>query len=206
MAELRLDRDHGRVRVAVAPALADAGRLAVARCSWLLTVVRRAADRAAAVPRRTGRTRWARVLLAGFFNLLVVAVAAPLAGLAVPRPPAQLPSVVARDYAGTALLVAVTCVLVVGGLLHRSAVSEERSDRAAVRCSACTPTWSPRRRASAAGLRPAGRCSASRRTTTACACTVSRAAPPLCLFVNTDQRPAGIRRDPSREPNTGLQP
>ena len=29
---------------------------------------------------------------------------------------------------------------------------------------------------------------------------------PLCLFVNTDQRPAGIRRDPSREPNTGLEP
>ena len=24
---------------------------------------------------------------------------------------------------------------------------------------------------------------------------------PICLFVNTDQSPAGVRRDPSRDPN-----
>ena len=27
---------------------------------------------------------------------------------------------------------------------------------------------------------------------------------PLCLFVNTDQSPAGVKRDPSREPNGPL--
>src|SRR3954462_11728286 len=49
------------------------------------------------------------VLLAGFFNLLVVGVAAPLVGLAVRRRRRDLPVVVARDYAGTALLCLVTC-------------------------------------------------------------------------------------------------
>src|SRR5436305_1485730 len=72
------------------------------------------------------------VLLAGFFNLLVVAVLAPLGGLLLRTRRRDLPSVVARDYAGTALLVAVTCGLVAGGLTHRSAVADERSDRAAL--------------------------------------------------------------------------
>src|SRR5690348_17638430 len=64
------------------------------------------------------------VLLAGFFNLLVVAVAAPLVGVLVRLRRRDLPGVVARDYAGTALLAAVTCALLAGGLVHRSAVSE----------------------------------------------------------------------------------
>jgi hypothetical protein len=27
---------------------------------------------------------------------------------------------------------------------------------------------------------------------------------PICLFVNTDQSPAGVRRDPSRDPNVPI--
>ena len=32
-------------------------------------------------------------------------------------------------------------------------------------------------------------------------CVAGREKLPLCMFVNTDQSPAGVRRDPSREPN-----
>src|SRR3954452_12723784 len=42
------------------------------------------------------------ILLAGFFNLLVAGVAAPLLGSLVRRRRRDLPMVVARDYAGTA--------------------------------------------------------------------------------------------------------
>src|SRR5918912_1521124 len=69
------------------------------------------------------------VLLAGFFNLLVVGVAAPLCGLLVRRVRRDLPFVVARDYAGTALLLMVTGGLLAGGLAHRSGVGEEQADR-----------------------------------------------------------------------------
>ena len=33
------------------------------------------------------------------------------------------------------------------------------------------------------------------------ACVYGAEQLPLCLFVNTDQAPAGVHRDPSREPN-----
>ena len=34
------------------------------------------------------------------------------------------------------------------------------------------------------------------------ACVLGSEKLPLCLFVNTDQSPAGVTRDPSREPNS----
>jgi hypothetical protein len=36
------------------------------------------------------------------------------------------------------------------------------------------------------------------------ACVMGSEQLPLCLFVNTDQSPAGVVRDPSREPNSLL--
>ena len=66
-------------------------------------------------------------LLSGFANLFVVAVVAPLTGRLVRRRRRDLPRLVAADYAGSALLAAVTGVLLVGGLLHRPAV--ERAER-----------------------------------------------------------------------------
>ncbi|HEV2770393.1 MAG TPA: hypothetical protein VGV40_09450 [Solirubrobacteraceae bacterium] len=60
-------------------------------------------------------------LLAGFFNLLAVAVAAPLMALAVRRRRPDLPRVVAVDYTGTALLGVVGLALVGAGLAHRPA-------------------------------------------------------------------------------------
>jgi hypothetical protein len=141
------------------------------------------------------------VLLAGFFNLLVVAVAAPLMGLAVRVRRRDLPGVVARDYAGTALLVAVTCALVVGGVLHRSALAEERSDRAALMLGVHDYVLASAPRFEAGLDRPD---IVELETDHYRVCVYGSDRLPLCLFVNTDQRPAGIRRDPSREPNLGL--
>jgi hypothetical protein len=142
------------------------------------------------------------VLLAGFFNLLVVAVAAPLVGVLVRLRRRDLPGVVARDYAGTALLAAVTCALLLGGVLHRSALSEERSDHAALMVGVHDYVVSQAPRFQAGLGRPD---IVELETDQYRVCVYGSERLPLCLFVNTDQRPAGIRRDPSREPNTGLQ-
>jgi hypothetical protein len=140
------------------------------------------------------------VLLAGFFNLLVVGVAAPLCGLLLRRVRRDLPFVVARDYAGTALLLAVTGALVAGGLAHRSGVVEEQADRAALMMSLhnYVITQAP---AFEAGLRSPDIVRLEPDHYRACVYGSGRL--PLCVFVNTDQRPAGVRRDPSREPNDG---
>ncbi len=152
--------------------------------------------------RGDGADAWGALLLAGFFNLIVVAVAAPLLGVLVRRRRRDLPGVVARDYAGTALLVAVTCALLAGGLAHRSAVTEERSDRAALMAGVHDYVILQAPRFEAGLGRPD---IVELEADHYRVCVYGSERLPLCLFVNTDQRPAGIRRDPSREPNTGLQ-
>jgi hypothetical protein len=146
-----------------------------------------------------GPDAWGAVLLAGFFNLVAVGVLAPLAGFAVRRRRGDLPMVVARDYAGTGLLVAVTCALVGGGLAHRSALAAENADRAALAIGVhdYVVTQAPRFQAGLAAPDTVRIEPDHYRT-----CLYGPDKLPLCLFVNTDQRPAGIRRDTSREPNT----
>src|SRR3954449_1600250 len=51
------------------------------------------------------------LLLAGFINLVAVAMIAPLIGLVLRRRRTGLPRVVANDYAGTALVLTVTVAL-----------------------------------------------------------------------------------------------
>jgi hypothetical protein len=152
--------------------------------------------------RGDGTDAWGALLLAGFFNLLVVAVLAPLAGLLVRRRRRDLPAVVARDYAGTALLAAVTCALLAGGLAHRSSVAEQRSDHAALMAGVHDYVISQAPRFQAGLARPD---IVELEPDHYRVCVYGSERLPLCLFVNTDQRPAGIRRDPSREPNTGLE-
>jgi 4-amino-4-deoxy-L-arabinose transferase-like glycosyltransferase len=139
------------------------------------------------------------VLLAGFANLVVIAVAAPLAGLALRRRRPDLPRVVANDYAGAALLLALTVALLAAGLAHRPAAAAERGDEAAVvvaverYVSAHAPRWRPGLdRLDAVQLGP----------------EVYRACVPgvhprrsLCMIVDTDRRPARVTRDSSMEPN-----
>ena len=65
-------------------------------------------------------------------NLFAVALLAPPAGALVRRFRRDLPWVIARDYAGTGLLVLTSFVLLAGGLIHRSAVLDERADQRAM--------------------------------------------------------------------------
>ena len=62
-------------------------------------------------------------LLAFFFNLVVVAVGAPLAGRLVRRRWPGLPKVVADDRAGTMLIAGVALALVVIGVVHHPVVA-----------------------------------------------------------------------------------
>src|SRR3954447_6687761 len=68
---------------------------------------------------------FAAALLAFFFNLVAVAVGAPLLGRFVRRRWGGLPKVVADDRAGTALIAAVAAVLLVVGLVHRPSMQRQ---------------------------------------------------------------------------------
>jgi hypothetical protein len=134
------------------------------------------------------------LLLAGFLNLVVVAVLAPLAGMLLRRRRPDLPRMIARDYAGTALLGVVTAGLIAGGLAHRSGLREERADRAAalVAVHQYVRSRAPRLR---------GATDLVREEPDLYRACVESGERPLCLYVNTSQVPAGVTRDPSREPN-----
>jgi hypothetical protein len=135
------------------------------------------------------------LLLAGFFNLLVVAVAAPLAGVVLRRWRPDLPRMIARDYAGTALLALVTALLVAGGLAHRPGLDEENADRAAALAAV-------QRYVRSQAPRFVGAPDLVREETDLYrVCVSGPEARPLCLFVNTGQVPAGVTRDPAREAN-----
>jgi hypothetical protein len=71
------------------------------------------------------------LLLAGFLNLFIVAVCAPLAGGWRRRRRPGTPKLVADDQAGTVLLAAVVVLLAAGGLLHRPVVRAARADASA---------------------------------------------------------------------------
>jgi hypothetical protein len=140
------------------------------------------------------------LLLAGFLNLFVVAVLAPFAGRLLRRRRPDLPRPIASDYAGSGLLVALLMVLVVAGLLHRPALDEERSDRAAQAAAVAhyvasqAPEYEP-------GLRRLDTMQVDRDVYRSC---VPGRDPKrwLCLFVDTDQSPPGVTRDPDRSPNS----
>jgi hypothetical protein len=142
------------------------------------------------------------LLLAGFANLFSVAVAAPLAGRLVRSFRRDLPRVVARDYAGTFLLVGLAAALVAGGLLHRPAAVAAEADRSAVLLSvhdyvlAEAPELRDR-------LAAADTLQLEPKLYRACV-PRHRRGRWLCLFVSTDQRPPGITRDRDEVPNTAL--
>jgi hypothetical protein len=148
-----------------------------------------------------GSTLVAGILIAGFMNLFVVAVLAPLAGSALRRRRPDLPRLIARDYAGTAALFAVTALLFAGGLVHRPALLGERVDeRAAIAgVHEYVLGHAPAYRAGLAAI-DVRRLEADLYR----ACVPGRGGRWLCLFVSTDQRPAGVTVDPNRVPNTNF--
>lgn len=139
------------------------------------------------------------VLLAGFLNLLAVAVLAPLCGRLLRRRRPDLPRLVASNYAGTALLTAFGVLLAIGGVLHRPATAASERDRLAVLGSVhdfvLTQQPSLSSRLSATDLMQV-----EPRLYRAC---VPKPQPRrwMCLFVSTDQAPPGITRDHDEEAN-----
>jgi hypothetical protein len=147
-----------------------------------------------------GADFWGAAIAAGFFNLLAIVLLAPLGGMLLRRRRPDLPRLIARDYAGTVALVLVTCGLVAGGLIHRGELRAQEREVAAVYVAvrayvhATEPSFEPRlREMDALRLEP--------HRYRAC---VPGPKYPLCFFVNTDQAPAGLRRDPARESNEDL--
>jgi len=138
-------------------------------------------------------------LFAGFLNLLAVAVLAPFLGMALRRRRRDLPFMIARDYARATLLVLVFLGILVGGLTHREAVIEERADRRAV-FGAVHDYVVQTAPAFVAGLGTLDNLKLESDRYRACVPGPEKR--PLCLIVNTDQSPAGVTRDPSREPNS----
>jgi hypothetical protein len=140
------------------------------------------------------------VLLAGFYNLALVGLAAPVVGRLLRRRRPDLPRLVANDYAGTFLLVAGTGVLLAAGLAHRSSVAAQRAEERAVAAAVHdyvlheAPAWR-------AGL---ARTDAIGLTTGLYRACVPGPDPrrSLCLMVRTSQRPAGITVDAEQTPNS----
>jgi hypothetical protein len=107
---------------------------------------------------------------------------------------------VANDYAGTVLIVAVAAAVLAAGLAHRPAAQEERDDFAAQSGAV--------RRYVVAQAPSTYRANLDRANTLQLEADLYRTCVPgpdprreLCLFVTTDQSPPGVRRDPSNEPN-----
>jgi hypothetical protein len=144
---------------------------------------------------------FAGALLAGFLNLVAVAVLGPFAGRRLRRRRPDLPRVVAQDYGGTAMLGLVGVVLLAGGLLHHPAVGEAKRDFDAQ--SAAVRRWVAHNAPAAfrANIDRADtwRTEPDRYRTCVPGPDPNRA---LCLLVNTDQSPPGIQVDPSRAPNS----
>jgi len=144
------------------------------------------------------------LLLSGFFNLIVVAVAAPLAGIALRRRRRDLPQVVAGDMAGTVLLGALAAVIVALGFANHTPAG----DRAAM------AAGMQRVRAFVAHSAPAEyRRRVDQATTLRFDEHLYRTCVPgndprrwLCLFVFTDQNPPGLRVDTNRAPNSSWFP
>ena len=140
------------------------------------------------------------LLLAGFLNLLVVAVAAPLSGRLVRRRRPDLPRVVAADYAGAGLLALVAGALLVGGLLHRPAVERSQRDVRVQGAAARAFLLERAPPTARARMRQANTIKLADRFYRTC---VPEGAPrrAFCVFVRTVQDPPVVREDPDRSTN-----
>lgn len=144
------------------------------------------------------------LLLSASLNLVCVAVLAPLGGRVLRRRRPDLPRAVAADFVGTALLSALALSLLIAGIGHRSAVLDERSAfyAQAAAASAYVEAHAPQYRAGLA------RMDSMRLRENYFRSCVPGDDPKrwLCVFVNTEQVPPRVVRDPETlpYPRTGL--
>ena len=147
---------------------------------------------------------FAAVLLAGFLNLFLVAVVAPLAGRWLRRRRPGMPAVIATDRAGAAMLGAACGLVAVLGLLHHSTVRAAHADLGAQAAAARRffVSQAPREfQANVDHLDTVKQGDDLYRTCVA-GPDPDRA---YCVFVNTDQSPPGVTRDPDQRPNAAVQ-
>jgi hypothetical protein len=144
------------------------------------------------------------VLLAGFVNLVAVAVGAPALGALLRRRRPDLPREVATNYAGAIVVVAISAVLLAGGLAHRSAAQAEQGREQAVAAAMhrFVSERAPQYRGSLGSI-DLIRLDAD----------YYRACIPgddarhwFCLFVSTDQHPPGVTRDTEEVSNSSYRP
>ncbi len=139
-------------------------------------------------------------VVVGFLNLVVVAVLGPLAATLLRRRRADLPRVVARDYAGTALLAALALMLLGLGLAHRpAALREQRAYQAqsdALRM--YVAHQAPAAYRSNVGRADSVRIDGALYRTCVPSSDLQQA---LCLYIDTSESPPGVRLDSNRAPN-----
>ncbi len=142
----------------------------------------------------------ATVILAGFMNLVIVAVVGPLSGVWLRRRHPAMPAFAARDRGSVLALAGLFALLVLGGFAHRPAVRSASHELGvqAVAARAYFHAQAP----------PAYRRNLPRMTTWKAGPHLYRTCLPgpdpakhLCVYVTTDQSPAGVTRDRSQEPN-----
>jgi hypothetical protein len=140
-------------------------------------------------------------LLAGFLNLMIVAVLAPLAGMALRRRRGDLPRAVSRDYAATGLMLALAGVLAAEGIVHHPAVL---AGKRAFRAQSDAVRRYVRLNATADYRARIDRADTWRLEANLFRTCVPGADPErrLCLIVNTSLVPPGITVDPNRAPNS----
>ena len=147
---------------------------------------------------------FAAVLLAGFGNLVVVAVAAPLAGRWLRRRRPGMPAVIATDRAGAVLVAAGGALVVALGVAHHSSVRAAHADLDAQAAAARRFFVSQAPREYQANVHHLDTIKQGEQLYRTCVAGPD----PLrafCVFVNTDQSPPGVSRDPDQRPNAAVE-
>jgi hypothetical protein len=144
------------------------------------------------------------VILAGFVNLIAIVLLAPLVGRLLRRRRPDLPRMVAANYAGAAVVAAISAVLLAGGLAHRSAAQAEVGNEQAVAAAMhqYVSEQAPEYRGSLGAI-----------DLIRLDEDYYRACIPgdddrhfFCLFVSTDQHPPGVTRDTEEVSNSSYRP
>jgi len=158
------------------------------------------------LPVQGDSTGWvAGLLAAGCLNLLAVVVVGGAGGLVLRRRRPDLPKVVADDYAGTVALGLMAAALVIAGLVHAPRIAAE--EEAFAEQSLAVRGWVARHGDAYAQAHVGAADSVMLDEDLYRTCVPARDPKrPLCLIVDTGNSPPSVRRDPSREPNSGFVP
>jgi len=158
------------------------------------------------LPVQGDATGWvAALLVAGCLNLLAVVIVGGLGGFLLRRRRPDLPKVVADDFAGTAALGLMALSLLVGGIVHRPQITGQRE--AFAEQSQAVRGWIAANGDAFAKAHVAAADSVLLDKNLYRTCVPARDPKrPLCLVVDTSASPPSVRRDRSREPNTGFVP